>query len=101
MLLGCWVLTERQEQLARSKKFHPDHTTDRPSPIWCVSRLAKTVQPSQRILELSLPKMAPSNYCLPREVGDLHGCYVTGNSSLATVSLIIPALPTCEEAEAE
>lgn len=64
----AFMLSERQGQLAYSKRLHPDYAAERSSPIWHVSRSAMTVEPSQRVLELSLPKMLHHNYWPPREV---------------------------------
>lgn len=49
-------ITDRQKMLAQPKMSHPAHRSDRPSPIWIVSKGALKSNVSQRVTSLANPK---------------------------------------------
>ncbi|KAL5493271.1 hypothetical protein EMCRGX_G014422 [Ephydatia muelleri] len=63
-----FAVTERQANLANHKRAHSAYTSDRPSPIWPISKAALQTSPTPRCLELSTHKQLPSTYQPCKEV---------------------------------
>lgn len=63
-----FTTTERQATLAVPKRAHSAYASDRPSPIWPVSKSALQATPTPRCLELSLHKPLPPVYQPCKEV---------------------------------
>ncbi|XP_039254832.1 sperm microtubule associated protein 2-like isoform X2 [Styela clava] len=57
-----FALTKRQQELVKSKEYHPDFKPDRPSSIWKVSSGALSRNPTPRLNELSQSKPFHPNW---------------------------------------
>ncbi|XP_076595717.1 sperm microtubule associated protein 2 like isoform X2 [Chaetodon auriga] len=57
------AITLRLLQLSRPKREHPDFQSSRESVTSIVSSASKTARASQRLVQLSLPKLKESNIC--------------------------------------
>lgn len=61
-------MTNRQEELAASRKPDPQYTPARPNPIWPVSEQAMSATASERVCQLAVAKRTHPDYWPPKGV---------------------------------